>query len=89
MEKLYTVVQMDLDTFDEKFKKVVELREQLLRALRELNNAVEDAPLLTLKEENPAPRHSASRCAALLAQSGYILLVAGLHLSRPPHGSCR
>lgn len=57
MEKLYTVVQMDLDTFDEKFKKVVELREQLLRALRELNNAVEDAPLLTLKEENPAPRN--------------------------------
>ena len=57
MEKLYTVVQMDLDTFDEKLKKVVELREQLLRALRELNNAVEDAPFLTLKEENPAPKN--------------------------------
>ena len=56
MEKLYTVVQMDLDTFDEKLKKVVELREQLLRASRELNNAVEDAPFLTLKEENPPPK---------------------------------
>lgn len=57
MEKLYTVVQMDLDTFDEKLKKVVELREQLLRALRELNNAVEDAPFLTLKEENPVSKN--------------------------------
>jgi len=57
MEKLYTVVQMDLDTFDEKLKKVVVLREQLLRALRELNNAVEDAPFLTLKEENPASKN--------------------------------
>ena len=27
MEKLYTVVRMDFDTFDEKLKKVVELRE--------------------------------------------------------------
>lgn len=57
MEKLYTMVQMDLDTFDEKLKKVVVLREQLLRALRELNNAVEDAPFLTLKEENPASKN--------------------------------
>ena len=57
MEKLYTVVRLDFDTFDEKLKKVVELREQLLRALRELNNAVEDAPFLTLKEENPAPKN--------------------------------
>ena len=56
MKKLYTVVRLDFDTFDEKLKKVVELREQLLRALRELNNAVEDAPFLTLKEENPAPK---------------------------------
>ena len=57
MERLYTMVQMDFYTFDEKLKKVITLREELLRALRELNHAVDDAPFLTLKEESPAPKN--------------------------------
>ena len=51
------MVQMDFHTFDEKLKKVITLREELLRALRELNHAVDDAPFLTLKEESPAPKN--------------------------------
>ena len=54
-KRLYTVVQMDFASFDKKLRRVVELRNELTKALSELNE-VDSEPYLVLKEENPAPK---------------------------------
>ncbi len=52
-KRLYTVVHMDFASFDKKLQRVIELRNELTKALSELND-VDSEPYLVLKEENPA-----------------------------------
>ena len=54
-KRLYTVVRMDFASFDKKLQRIIELRNELTKALGELNN-VDSEPYLVLKEENPAPK---------------------------------
>lgn len=54
MERIYTVVQMDFHTLDEKLQKVIALRNELSQALSELDSEGQNIPFLVLKEENPA-----------------------------------